>query len=328
MRGPSSRARPRAEQYLRPFGGLPLAFHPCPMCGNVDFDFSAIRADGAVIRRCCACGMATIPLRPRADDLWRLYPREYYSGHPDGFGYSGYEQSASENEEFSIVCGVVEQALTKGSRVVEVGCATGVLLDSLRGIGMRTVGVDLSPWAIERARAKGHDALVGTLEAQGFGSDSFACAIALDVVEHLPDPKAFMSEVWRVLKPGGLAIVGTPNYGLHDQMGDSYPGLTSSFEHFHYFDPVTLRMLSSDDQFEVISIESCNAPDPITAFVAHTKVGKLIFDAWTATKRFMGASYGWYRFFRQSLRKRLTARASAKMRGGSLIAVASKRVAR
>jgi 2-polyprenyl-3-methyl-5-hydroxy-6-metoxy-1,4-benzoquinol methylase len=96
-------------------------------------------------------------------------------------------------------------------RVLDVGCGPGLLLDEARRRGWRAHGVDLSAWAVEQARARGIDALHGTLEDAAFPAAHFDAVFMVDVLEHLPDPVGTLLEATRVLRPGGSLCVVTPD---------------------------------------------------------------------------------------------------------------------
>jgi SAM-dependent methyltransferase len=97
-----------------------------------------------------------------------------------------------------------------GSRVMEVGCATGDILASLRPA--EGLGVDISPAMIERARLRHpefrflvHDLMQGPLE------DRFDFVVAADVAEHVPDLDRFMRTMAGMLTDAGLVVVVTAN---------------------------------------------------------------------------------------------------------------------
>jgi SAM-dependent methyltransferase len=96
-------------------------------------------------------------------------------------------------------------------RVLDVGCGPGLLLDEARRRGWQAHGVDLSAWAVEQARARGIDALHGTLADAAFPSASFDAVFMVDVLEHLTDPVGTLLEATRVLRPGGSLCVVTPD---------------------------------------------------------------------------------------------------------------------
>ena len=100
----------------------------------------------------------------------------------------------------------------RGRSVLEVGCGAGVDLARFARGGAEATGVDLSPSAIELARANfSQQGLQGRFEvADGehlpFPDNSFDLVYAHGVVQYTADPQRLVDECRRVLKPGGEAV--------------------------------------------------------------------------------------------------------------------------
>lgn len=101
----------------------------------------------------------------------------------------------------------------KDSRILEVGCGTGIALNLLKLARENISGIDISTTSIATAKAKG---LAGVSVYDGktipFNDDSFDLVSSFDVLEHADDPEHFLNESYRVLKPGGLLFVVCPNF--------------------------------------------------------------------------------------------------------------------
>src|SRR3954469_22474607 len=119
--------------------------------------------------------------------------------------------------------------LRPGCDVLDAGCGAGQTLDDLSRLG--TVhgvhGIDTSPNAVRAARARGHaDVQVSGIETMPHGDDAFDLVTCLDVVEHTPDDVATFTELFRVTRPGGYALVTVPPYQLlwssHDVANQHY----------------------------------------------------------------------------------------------------------
>ncbi|UCF28875.1 MAG: class I SAM-dependent methyltransferase [Chloroflexota bacterium] len=98
-------------------------------------------------------------------------------------------------------------------RVLEIGCGLGHLLGWLVD-QYEVYGTDINPWAlIEACRnvPRGRFLLVSAEELEVFPDKVFQVVIAKHVVEHLENPEAAISEFSRVLAPGGLLLLATPN---------------------------------------------------------------------------------------------------------------------
>jgi ubiquinone/menaquinone biosynthesis C-methylase UbiE len=95
--------------------------------------------------------------------------------------------------------------------ILDVGCGTGGNLTLFNGF---VVGLDISPQALELARKRKPDAVLCRGEAENlpFKDESFDLVLALDLLEHLPDDIKGLSEMYRVLKKGGNALITVPAY--------------------------------------------------------------------------------------------------------------------
>lgn len=101
-----------------------------------------------------------------------------------------------------------------GRRILDFGCGQGQVLSRLNKDNM-LVGVDVRAEALNRCRtACGHQvhlARVGTGGALPFQSGAFEAALAVEVIEHVPDDRRTVAELARVVAPGGLLILSTPH---------------------------------------------------------------------------------------------------------------------
>ncbi|HYO98915.1 MAG TPA: class I SAM-dependent methyltransferase [Pyrinomonadaceae bacterium] len=109
-------------------------------------------------------------------------------------------------------------------RILDVGCGTGANLEMLAQFG-DTQGVDVSESALAFCRARGlHNVRLGAAEHLPYADSSFDLACALDVVEHLDDDLSGLSEMRRVLRPDGRALLFVPAFmwlwGVQDDVSN------------------------------------------------------------------------------------------------------------
>ncbi len=92
--------------------------------------------------------------------------------------------------------------------ILDVGCGSSrIILDLPSAVGMDILQNKLR-WLWPR-----HRLLVrGSCESLPFRNGSFSTVINSEVIEHVPDSPEILTEMWRVLKPGGTLILGTPDY--------------------------------------------------------------------------------------------------------------------
>lgn len=101
-----------------------------------------------------------------------------------------------------------------GRSAADVGCGAGLLAEPLARLGARVTAVDAAPENIAAARAHAAgqgleiDYRIGGVESL---EGSFELVTCLEVVEHVAEPRGFIDGLARILAPGGLLILSTPN---------------------------------------------------------------------------------------------------------------------
>jgi len=107
-------------------------------------------------------------------------------------------------------------AAEPGASVLDVGCGDGRLATELERAGARVAGADPSRIAIERARAALPGARFEQIGAAGrlpFDDSRFDAVTCIHVMQHVDDTQLILSEMRRVLRPGGTLAVAVPNNG-------------------------------------------------------------------------------------------------------------------
>jgi SAM-dependent methyltransferase len=135
-------------------------------------------------------------------------------------------------------------------RVLDIGCATGALLDQLRRQGWDTTGVEISPSHEYARRERSLDVRNLPLEACAFPPESFNLVLASHLIEHLNDPAGFTAEVHRVLAPGGYFLVTTPNIAGFQARLFGGRWRSAIFDHLYLFSTATLSRLLRSKGFE------------------------------------------------------------------------------
>lgn len=104
---------------------------------------------------------------------------------------------------------LVPPAGPSGGLLVDLGCGAGLLGPRLAGKGYRHVGVDLTASALVQAAAHGVSAVRGNVTAVPLADGCADVVVAGEILEHVTDLPAVVSEVCRVLRPGGLLVIDT-----------------------------------------------------------------------------------------------------------------------
>lgn len=116
-------------------------------------------------------------------------------------------------------------AVPEKAEILDVGTGAGTNLRMLRDLGFpRVIGLDTSDDAIRWCAAKGlGDVCNGSITEIPFSENRFDLVLATDVIEHVDDDFRAVSEIARVLAPGGRALITVPAFpslwGLQDEVG-------------------------------------------------------------------------------------------------------------
>jgi SAM-dependent methyltransferase len=124
---------------------------------------------------------------------------------------------------------LVRSRLTPDSRVLDLGCGRGGVVELFWREVKVAAGLDPDTASLSGHRAPGMPVIRGVGESLPFVNESFDLIVCLWVLEHLQDPLATLREVRRVLRPGGHLIFVTPNLSnpvmLLNRIGKALPAL-------------------------------------------------------------------------------------------------------
>src|SRR2546427_10270464 len=99
-----------------------------------------------------------------------------------------------------------------GARALDVGCGVGQVVARLTEAGYEAHGVDVSEPNIERARKFSSRCQLYDGKKLPFPEQHFASVGALNVLEHVDEPEAFIGELVRVVQIGGRIVLSSPNF--------------------------------------------------------------------------------------------------------------------
>jgi SAM-dependent methyltransferase len=155
------------------------------------------------VLRCRRCDLVYSDENLDAADLTAFYEKM-----GDIYEFYTYDEAAAIEDKTATI---EKYAGSKRGRLLDVGCARGDLLHSLRQCGFDCYGVDISAGAVAIGRKQyGLTLFAGTLEAANYPDAFFDWVSAGDVIEHLQNPLGMIREIARILAPGGRAIIEVP----------------------------------------------------------------------------------------------------------------------
>lgn len=205
------------------------------------------------IERCPKCKLMAVANVP--EDLAPYYAEGYFTGDVTLDGYMDYEADKEVTKKTYVgYVTAIERLLGKseGVSMFEAGCATGFALNIAKERGWEVAGNDVSDYAVAKAQAKGLSVHVGTMESEP-DTKTYDAVVMHDVIEHVKNPITTLAASARLLKPGGLLVITTPDAGSlwARVMGKRWHAFVPP-QHLFYFRAAHLTKLAEEQGLEVI----------------------------------------------------------------------------
>lgn len=216
----------------------------CPACGQATaqkYLYSKNHCDILQCERCALGRTQTTGFDPTA-----YYTDDYFSGgHADGYAdYAGAETVL--RREFAHTVSFIQRFRRRG-RLLELGCAYGFFLLEAKKAGYTAVGVELAPEAAAAARARDLDVVTGIADEAFLAAlGEVDVIVLLDVIEHLPDPRGTLALCAQHLKPGGIIVITTGDFGSWTaRLTGAAWRLMTPPQHLWFFSAMSMRRLAA-----------------------------------------------------------------------------------
>jgi 2-polyprenyl-3-methyl-5-hydroxy-6-metoxy-1,4-benzoquinol methylase len=186
----------------------------CAVCGVLLSGPVMVRLGEARLIRCTACSSWIYLPRLSAQEQTAIHDSADYFEHPYFQGRRQAQASLDRRcrETFTRIGAGVNLESLRGERLLDVGCDTGFFLASAaEQFGIVPVGIDVSSHAVQEAAKKGIEAYHADLATAPNPLKDFTVITAIDLIEHVAEPRAFLRQIFARLRPGGVAYLETPN---------------------------------------------------------------------------------------------------------------------
>jgi SAM-dependent methyltransferase len=151
-----------------------------------------------------------------------------------------------------------------GDRALDLGSGAGEFTAVLAHAGAQPVGIEVAEAALARARLLNPQLDFRLAPIDGplpLEDNSFDLVWSSEVIEHVADTARWLSEVRRVLAPGGRLLLSTPSHGrLRVALGGIERFSQPLGDHLHLYTRASLRALLQDFGFEQISVRLAGGP--------------------------------------------------------------------
>jgi 2-polyprenyl-3-methyl-5-hydroxy-6-metoxy-1,4-benzoquinol methylase len=161
--------------------------------------------------RCLACGHLTLDICMGPDEIRSLYTNYYPRSDFDVEAWSPPTEVSPLRVWWSGLRSSAFRWVPRDVRVLDIGCGVGESLGYHRVRGCEAHGVEADANILRVATRHGLNVRVGLFDANAYTPSSFDFVTLDQVIEHVSDPVPMLTGVAKVLKPGGIAIISTPN---------------------------------------------------------------------------------------------------------------------
>ncbi len=227
----------------------------CNLCGKSGFRI--IEKEGSYfVLRCQTCTLVFVYPHPHNTNLQTHYDDAYYEK---------WLNAQSETRKSMWVRRLKKlEKFRRGGRLLDVGCGEGSFLKLAQRRGWDVAGTELSSYAAEYAsKSLGVCIFCGELGDAGFTDNSFDVVTMWHVLEHVCDPKNYLKEIHRILRPGGLLVLAVPNvknfvmqiaYRIIKRRRLRLFSEGDKEIHLYHFSPVTMEAYLKRTHFQCIRL--------------------------------------------------------------------------
>jgi len=199
---------------------MPEKIKCCPLCQSENhslFEKTNFRGHSIFNRKCETCGFVFQSPRMNSLELEAFYAREYRQAYQGDEGPNR-KDLLIQNGRAAGLFAFVKDFVPKVSRHLDIGCSAGILLEVFRDhYSSQPVGVEPGDSYREHAKSLGltvYEDIEPLVREDGEPFDLISMA---HVLEHIPDPAAYLTEIRQnLLTPGGYLLVEVPNWYAHD----------------------------------------------------------------------------------------------------------------
>jgi 2-polyprenyl-3-methyl-5-hydroxy-6-metoxy-1,4-benzoquinol methylase len=231
---------------------------------------------------CVTCGARYLP--PLIEDTGAYYQSgEYRDDLSQGNAVGDYFRLTDDEQPHKL--NLVGMHQLRAEIVADIGCGAGPFLDLVKGIASRTIAVEPNECYHESLRQRGHDVYTWAHDVPSSLAGHIYAAVSYSVIEHVDNPLTFLRDIRRLLKPGGVLVLSTPN--ADDWMVANSTDYAAFFYrkfHLWYFTAAALKRLAALAGFVSCEVTFDHRFDLSNAMVwmrdkCPSGNGKLTFDA-------------------------------------------------
>jgi len=230
----------------------------CPLCSSekIALHFSCndhfISKKDFSIFKCSACGFLFTQDYPEETEIAQYYESDNYISHSDiseGFSNKLYRvaRGIMLRKKKNLIGKITR--LKKGT-ILDIGSGTGYFAATMKRAGWMARGIEINEKARNFSASNFELEVDSPDRITSYESNSFDCVTLWHALEHFHDPFRYISEIYRLLKPGAVCVVALPNCNSYD--ANHYKRFWAAWDvprHLWHFQPSTFRIFSEKSGF-------------------------------------------------------------------------------
>jgi 2-polyprenyl-3-methyl-5-hydroxy-6-metoxy-1,4-benzoquinol methylase len=233
----------------------------CPLCESPENSPIRILTQekgksrkSAILLKCRKCGL--LFAEDCASDRSRLYDESYWVWDVES-GEAEKMIGETKKTAFAGQLGSLKKHINpEGKKILDVGTGFGYLLEVANELGFDCHGIDISGKAVEMSSRKFSGKIVkGNLISADYPNGYFDVVSMVDVLEHIADPRETIAEAQRILKPGGLLFIISPNSSSITRLLSGKNWFQYKYEHILFFNKKSLKFLLEKYSFELLEFK-------------------------------------------------------------------------
>ena len=170
-----------------------------------------VASDRPDLMECTACGSVGMSIIPSDEQLGQFYARYHMT---DGFVTKAKKKVARARKRLRLLNLLAPRAESGARRFLEIGASIGTAAEAARRFGFEAHAVEIDEDAIHKGQELYPEVqfTVGQLDSVP-GESSYQLLYGAEVIEHVREPGAFLDHCHRLLQPGGVLYMTTPDCG-------------------------------------------------------------------------------------------------------------------
>ena len=238
----------------------------CICCGSLKFSPVCLREDNTLVVRCQECYLEFVNPLPSVEAMQENYQKEMIGNESESGFHSHYilerqKRIKSFSKLYNSRLSLIESLYPSKGDLLDIGCGAGFFLNSAKERGWNCHGLEILPeyikyakenFALENIRCESLD------EPLTYDENTFDVVTLWDLIEHLRNPIKSLKQINRVMKPGGLLVMWTPNVKNAIFLKEKWIGYTT-LPHLYFFSGDSLNNILGKVGFKIVYLKTNKA---------------------------------------------------------------------